>query len=215
MVKISTSILSYNNPDLIFRLNETNTDYLHIDIMDGKFVKNKAFSMEEVKEVNRYSVKPLDVHLMVEEVEKYLLDLFLMKVEFITFHYEILKNLNLLKKIKEKGIKCGLSVKPNTDIKEIFPLLKEIDLVLIMSVEPGSSGQKFIKSTLTKIKLLKEEIEKQSLDVLISVDGGINHENARLCVLNGADILVSSTYIIKNNNLQERISNLRGIFNKT
>ncbi|MDD2490357.1 MAG: ribulose-phosphate 3-epimerase [Bacilli bacterium] len=211
MVKISTSILSSNYLDVIEKINKTNTDYIHIDVMDGNFVFNKAFSISEISELKKYTKKPLDIHLMVNDIDYYIEKIKHLKPTFITFHYEVLNDLDIIKKIKNNGIKCGISVKPNTDIKEIYHLLAKIDLVLIMGVEPGYSGQEFIPTTLTKIKLLKEELKNQNLNPLISVDGGVNKEIAFECIKAGADILVANTFIINSHNFQERISLLRGI----
>ncbi len=211
MVKISTSILSFCDNDTIDKLNQTDTDYLHIDVMDGCFVKETAFSIEELKRINKRTKKPLDVHLMVFDVEKYLEVLKGLKVSFITFHYEVKKNINMIKKIKKMGIKCGISVKPNTDIKDIFSLLPYLDLVLIMSVEPGYSGQTFLSTTYEKIKIIKKEIINNKFNTLISVDGGINDKNAVKCIECGADMLVSNSFILSHNDYQAKISSLRGI----
>lgn len=209
MVKIATSILSNINIETVLKLNKTDTDYIHIDVMDGKFVPNTAFSIEEIKEIATYSHKPLDVHLMVEKVEQYINELSNIKMAFLTFHFEVLNDINIIKKIKKLGIKCGLSVKPNTDIKKIFPLLDKIDLILIMSVEPGYSGQQFIPYSIEKIKLLKDEISKRNLKVLISIDGGIDERRAKECIKAGVDILVAGTYIIDHKDWQAKISLLR------
>ena len=146
MIKISTSILSANNRiECINKLNNTTVDYLHIDAMDNKFVPNYQFPIEEINEINKYTNIPLDIHLMTENPEEYLERLNPKNVEFITIHLEIDKDIkNIIKKIKNKGFKAGLSIKPNTNIKYIYPYLELIDMVLIMSVEPGFGGQKFI-----------------------------------------------------------------------
>jgi ribulose-phosphate 3-epimerase len=157
----------------------------------------------------KYTSKPLDIHLMVEDVNPYLLELNTSNIEYITIHYEVLNDINLIQKIKNNHIKCGISIKPNTDIKNIFPLLETIDLVLIMSVEPGFGGQSFIDNTLSNIKVLKEEITRKKLKTLISVDGGINDIIAKQCIENGTDILVVGTYITESNNYQEKINSLK------
>ncbi len=209
MIKISTSILSYEDSNVLLKLNQTDTDFIHIDVMDGKFVDPTAFLPEEIREVSNLSIKPLDVHLMVEDIGKYIEFLSSLNVEMITFHYETMTKFDIADKIRSLNIKCGISLKPSTDIKKIFPILNKFDLVLIMSVDPGYSGQNFMDSSIERIKMLKEEINRQKLNVLISVDGGVNESNAGECIKNGADILVSATYIIKSDDFQQQISSLR------
>jgi ribulose-phosphate 3-epimerase len=209
MVKISTSILEKNDIDTIKKLNLTDTDYLHIDVMDGIFVPRKSFSLKQLKEICKYTSKKLDVHLMVSNIENYLNYFDISNIEFITVHYEVLKDKKIINIIHNKGIKCGISINPNTNIKEIFSLLNIIDLVLIMGVEPGTGGQSFIFNTLNKIEELKQELENKNLNVLISVDGGIDEETANLCIEKGVDILVSGTFITNNDNYQRQINVLR------
>lgn len=210
MVKISVSILNKNDHDTITKLNQTDVDYFHIDVMDGKFVDETNFSIEEINNLKKIVNKEMDIHLMVNEPINYIDSLSPSQIAYITVHYEVLNGDNsILEKIKNKGIKCGISVKPNTDIKDIFYLLAEIDLILVMSVEPGYGGQEFITSTLNKIKILKEEIVKRHSKAIIAVDGGINNLNAKSCALAGCDILVSGSYIIRSNNYQKAIDSLK------
>lgn len=209
MVKISTSILQSNNIQTILKLNDTNTDLLHIDVMDGMFVTNEAFSLNEIEEISKFSKKPLDVHLMVNDVNYYLDKLIELKVYSITFHFETMISLEIIKKIKNNGIKCGISVKPNTDIEKIFYLLDKIDLVLIMSVEPGLGGQAFNYNSIERIKKLKKEIVDNNYNVLIAVDGGINDTNANDLIEAGTDILVVGSYITKAENLADQINILK------
>lgn len=210
MVKISVSILTKNDKDTVQKLNSTDADYFHIDVMDGNFVDTVAFPLTQIKDVSKYAIKKLDVHLMVQDAYAYIDELYHSQIEYITVHYEALNGkYDVLKKIKNNGIKCGLSVKPNTDIKDIFYLLDIIDLVLIMSVEPGYGGQDFMFSSLEKVKLLREEIEHRNLKTIISIDGGINNTNAKACVEAGCDMLVSGSYIVKSDSYQEAINLLR------
>lgn len=209
MVKIAVSILSKNDDETIAKLNNTNLDYYHIDIMDGIFVKEINFPLSKIKEISHKLHHKLDVHLMVQDYDYYINNLHDLNIEYITIHYETLNNIDVIKKIKSKGIKCGLSIKPNTDIKDIFPLLDNLDLVLIMSVEPGYGGQEFIISSLDKVRLLKEEINKRNLKTIISIDGGINNVNAASCIEAGCDMLVSGSYIIKQDDYQKAIDILR------
>jgi ribulose-phosphate 3-epimerase len=166
--------------------------------MDGKFVKNKTWTFSEIKKLTSYSHLPLDVHLMVEKPEKYIEDYALLNTNDIIFHYEEVKDVeNMIDLIKSYGLKVGIAVNPDTNVEVLFPFLNKIDLVLIMSVYPGESGQLFIENSLNKIKVLKEEIIKQEVKTLIEVDGGINDENAILCKEAGVDILVSASFIHK------------------
>lgn len=206
---ISTSFLSSKNliHDLV-ELDKTDTDYIHVDIMDGKFVKKKTMPFKEMRNIYKYTNKRLDVHLMVKNPKKYIEDYASLNTEYISFHIEsdenIEKNLQL---IKEYGIKSGLAISPDTEIKELVPYLPLLDLVLIMSVEPGAGGQDFIVKTKDKIKELKILLSEYNSDVKISVDGGINDRTKKYCT--DCDILVSGSYIINGDDLQEKIDSLR------
>ena len=158
MIKVSTSILTCNNRiQATEKLNKTNTDYIHIDYMDGIFVDNKEFTIEEIKTLSKISTKKLDIHIMAENPEPIIQELKDLNIEYITIHYEINKPLDkIINLIHNQGYKCGISIKPKTDPKNIIEYLEKIDLVLIMSVEPGKGGQKFIPDVLNKIKELKQ-----------------------------------------------------------
>lgn len=210
MAKISVSILTKNDKDTISKLNETNVDYFHIDAMDGIFVNDVNFTLPEIKKISEYTNKELDVHLMVERPDDYIETLSNMNISYITVHYEVLNgDVNIIKKIKNNGIKCGVSVKPNTDINDIFYLLDEIDLILIMSVEPGYGGQEFMPSSLDKVKVLKAELERRNSNVIIAIDGGICARNAKSCIDAGCDMLISGSYIVNSDNYQVAIDSLR------
>lgn len=204
-MKVSVSILSKDikASDIVKKLDGTQTDYIHIDIMDGKFVPNKTWTFSEIKKITSYSHLPLDVHLMVTNPQKYIEDYALLNTNDIIFHYEAVKDVNeMINLIKNYGLKVGIAISPDTDVEVLYPYLKNIDRVLIMSVYPGASGQAFIENTIVKIQKLKEEILKQEVTTLIEVDGGINDETAVFCKEAGVDILVSASYIhkdIKNN----------------
>lgn len=204
-MKVSVSILSNTlKPlDIVKELDKTNADAIHIDIMDGKFVDNKTWTTSEIIKLTKYSNLPLDVHLMVNNPSKYIEDYAMLNTNNITFHYEAVKDVNkVINEIKDYGLKVGIAVNPDTDVKNIYDYLSNIDIVLIMSVYPGKSGQVFINETLDKIKELKDYIVNNNLKTLISVDGGINDETGKLCKEAGADVLVSASYIhndIKNN----------------
>ena len=196
-MKISASFLTIDNIDNVNKLVDCDIDYLHLDIMDGIFVNNK----NEV--INITNKKPLDVHLMVNDVYKYI-DIYKnLNPLFITFHYEAVTDvLEVINYIKKFNIKVGLSIKPSTKVEEIIPYLPYLDLVLVMSVEPGQGGQSFIMDTVDKIRKLKE----LKGNYLIEVDGGINDNTINL--VNDADIIVVGSYITSGD-YEERIRNLK------
>ena len=194
MKEVSGSFLSNNDKFYeINRLNNSNVDYIHFDVMDGKFVSNKNITVSELPKLIDAAKKKIDIHFMVNDPGKYIDKICFYNIDYITIHYEI-KNLeDYIDKIKDYGFKVGIAVKPETDIEKIYYLLDKINLVLIMSVEPGKSGQKFINVS-DKINKLKQEIINRKLNVKISVDGGINDEV--LDYVKEADILVSSSFIL-------------------
>ena len=207
--KISASFLSSKNiPQDLIKLNETDVDFIHVDVMDGKFVKNKTMPFSEMKYIYKYTSKRLDVHLMVENPSKYIPLYAELNTECIMFHVEssedIIKNLELIKKF---SIKCGLVINPDTKVNELIPYLPYLDQVLVMSVVPGEGGQEFIPSTYNKIRELKELIKSYNLNILIDVDGGIS--NTVLDKVCDADILTAGSYIISSSNYQEKITSLR------
>ena len=200
-MKLSVSVLSSSiKPDKIVKqLDKIDCDFIHIDIMDGKFVENKTWTYGEVKNFVKYSNKKLDVHLMVEKPQKYIEDYAMLNTDRITFHYEAVKDINeMINYVKNYGLKVGIAINPDTDEKVLFPYLKDIDQVLVMGVVPGKSGQSFIETTPDKIRALKEEIIKQNVRCEINVDGGINDETAPLCKEAGVDILVSASFLHSN-----------------
>ncbi len=204
MIKVSTSILTCNNRiQATEKLNKTNTDYIHIDYMDGIFVDNKEFTIEEIKTLSKISTKKLDIHIMAENPEPIIQELKGLNIEYITIHYEINKPLDkIINLIHNQGYKCGISIKPKTDPKNIIEYLKKIDLVLIMSVEPGKGGQKFIPDVLNKIKELKQN------NLIIEIDGGINDTNIEE-LKNIVDIVVVGSYITNSSDYNKQINNLK------
>lgn len=207
---ISTSILNSNDRvDSVLKLNRTNTSYIHIDVMDGKFVDDTQFKLNEINAVNRVSKRPMDVHLMVNDPISYIVKLKDMNISYITFHVEIRKNKDkIIKLIKDMGYKVGISIKPDTDIEILRSYLDDIDMILVMSVEPGRGGQKFIDGTLDRIKEIKKLIKESKRDIKIEVDGGINGEN--IFKLNNVDIAVVGSYIINSSNYYDIIEKLLG-----
>ncbi len=208
-MKIAASFLTSKNiPKTLIKLNNTDVDYIHVDVMDGKFVKNKTLSFNEMKNIYLFTSKRLDVHLMVKKPLKLIHEYASLNVAYLTIHLEIDEDIDkLLDVIKGYGIKCGLSIKPKTDLQLLFKYLDKIDLVLVMAVEPGVGGQAFNEEILPKIKELKKEIQTRKLSTLISVDGGINLEKRKL--LNNVDILVSGSYITSDDDYQKMIDTLR------
>lgn len=206
---VSTSFLSSNNiPRDLKKLNETDTDYIHVDVMDGKFVPNKTMPFSEMKNIYKYTSKRLDVHLMVNDPTKYINDYATLNTEYITIHEEIdVDIIEMLKLIKSYGIKCGLAIKPDTLVSDLVPYLPLLDLVLVMSVEPGAGGQKFVMESEDKIKEVKTLIDTYNLSTKISVDGGINSETKDYCSL--CDILVSGSYIVNSLDFSKQIDSLR------
>lgn len=206
---VSTSFLSSNNiPRDLKKLNETDTDYIHVDVMDGKFVPNKTMPFSEMKNIYKYTSKRLDVHLMVNDPTKYINYYATLNTEYITIHEEIdVDIIEMLKLIKSYGIKCGLAIKPDTLVSDLVPYLPLLDLVLVMSVEPGAGGQKFIMQSEDKIKEVKTLIDTYNLSTKISVDGGINSETKDYCSL--CDILVSGSYIVNSLDFSKQIDSLR------
>lgn len=206
-MEVSVSILSKEDKfKNIEKINNSNADYIHLDIMDGKFVKDKFITLSELDKILEKSKKKLDIHLMVSNPTKYIEKLSLYAIEYITIHYEIKDFDKYIDLVKDLGFKVGLSIRPQTDVKEIFPLLNKLNLVLIMSVNPGKSGQKFLKSTKNKLKLLKEEIANKKLNTKISVDGGIC-EDAFEDIID-ADIIVSASYALNDLNNIDKLKNI-------
>ncbi len=208
-MKVSASFLSSSNvPMDLRRLNETDVDYIHVDVMDGKFVPNKTMPFSEMKNIYKFTNKRLDVHLMVEDPKKYIPLYAELNTEYITFHVELMdqveENLEL---IKSYGIKCGLAIKPGTPVKSIVPYLPLLDLVLVMSVEPGKGGQEFIPGTKDKLLELRALLDSYDSNIVVNVDGGINQDTKKFCEL--SDILTAGSYIIRGESFQEQIDGLR------
>lgn len=209
MKKISASFLSSRNiPSDLIKLNATDAEFIHIDVMDGKFVKNKTMPFSEMKNIYKFTNKRLEVHLMVDNPSKYIPLYAELNTECIMFHIEssedIIKNLEL---IKSFSIKCGLAINPDTKISELIPYLPHLDQILVMCVFPGEGGQKFIDESENRIKEIRELISSYKLNILIDVDGGIC--DTVLDKVIDADILTAGSYIINSSNYQEKITSLR------
>lgn len=208
-MKVSASFLSSKDITKdISKLNDTDVDFIHVDIMDGKFVEKKTMPFSEMRHISDYTSKRLDVHLMVMDPSNYIPLYAELNTEFITIHVEVDEDIEKdLKMIKEYSIKCGLAINPDTKVNELIPYLPYLDIILVMSVYPGKGGQKFIPQTEPKIKELRALLDSYNIDAVINVDGGIDNITKDLCT--GVDILTSGSYIINSDNFQEKISSLR------
>ena len=215
LIKISPSILSADFSRLgeeIIALEKAGADYIHIDVMDGHFVPNITIGPEVIKRLRPITRLTFDVHLMIEPVDKFVKDFAEAGADIITFHPEATKNISeTISLIKKLGKKVGVSLKPKSQINLIENYLNEIDLILIMSVEPGFGGQKFMPEVLNKMKKLRNLVDKKKLNVDIEIDGGINFDNSKKVKEFGANILVSGSTIFKEHggNLKKNIQLLR------
>ena len=202
-IQISPSILSADFSKLgaeIQSLEYANADLIHIDVMDGHFVPNITIGPEVIKKLRKHTSLPFDVHLMISPVHDFIESFAKSGSDIITIHPEATKDLfSSINKIKSYNKKVGISLNPETPVEKVMPILGIIDLVLVMSVNPGFGGQKFIKNSLEKVKILRKEIDTKQFKTLIEIDGGINFENSELAKKAGVDILVSGTTIFKEN----------------
>lgn len=217
-MEISTSLLSVKKEDIIqtiYNLEVAHTDYFHIDVMDGRFVENDTSETMRIycEYLNQVTNVPIDVHLMVTNVKEYIDSYSIFNPNIITFHYEACKDDTevdkYIEQIKARECKVGLAIKPNTSVDKILKFLPKINLLLIMSVEPGKGGQEFIESTFTKIKYAKAKIDELGLDTEIEVDGGINLENSKEVKEAGATIAVSGTAIISSKDYKYTIRKMK------
>lgn len=218
MVEVSTSLLNIKKEEAIktlYNLETAGTDYFHIDVMDGKFVENNTnnLMMEYCEYLNSITTLPLDVHLMVEDVEEYIKNYLVFEPNTITIHFEAAKDkaelLKWIQLIKENNCKVGVSIKPTTEIKEIYEILPYIHTVLIMTVEPGKGGQELIPETIQKIYTLKKYIDENELEIDIEADGGINLNNVEEIKKAGCNIIVAGTSIIESKDYKATIEKMK------
>lgn len=211
---ISPSVLSLHYDDFRNQVEDlnNNVEWLHFDVMDGNFVPNISFGPVIFTYFRKNSSLFMDVHLMVKEVEHYAMEFANKGADGITFHYENFNNAveceQLINKIKNLYVKAGISIKPGTPVKDIEPLLDKVDLVLVMSVEPGFGGQKFIPDSLNKIKELKKYRDEHNLNYIIQIDGGINDQTAHDVLEAGCDCLVAGSYVF-NGDIKNNVDKLR------
>ena len=212
-VKISPSVLTANFLELredIKRLESAGVDMLHLDVMDGNFVPNISFGVPVIKSIKKYSNVALDVHLMIDKPHRYIKE-FASVSDILGFHYEAGSDVaETLKQIRELGCKSCLTIKPCTEPEEIFEFLPLCDMVLVMSVEPGFGGQKFMPDAIRKLEILRSKISELGLDIDLEVDGGINAETAPMAVKAGANVLVAGSFLFSDQ-MEERVKELKGL----
>ncbi len=216
---IAPSILAadYTNLKADFdMLNASQADWVHVDVMDGRFVPNISFGMMIVKAMKKMSEKPLDVHLMIVEPEKYIERFREVGADVITVHYEACPHLHrTIQQIKATGAKAGVALNPHTPVSVLHDIITELDLVCLMSVNPGFGGQKFIYRTIPKVRALRDMIETQNAKTLIEIDGGVGLQNAEELLKAGARVLVAGSSVFKSENPTETIRRMKDIGKET
>jgi len=210
---ISPSMLSCNFGEIAKeckKINESPADWFHLDIMDGTFVPNISFGLPIVAAIKKYASKPLDVHLMIIHPENYIGEFKKAGADILTVHYEACTHLHrTISQIKENDMKAGVSINPHTPVSVLHDIIKDLDLVLIMSVNPGFGGQKFIENSYRKIQTLKELISKENSKAIIEVDGGVTDENSKKLKESGAQALVAGSWLFKQSNFNNAVERLK------
>jgi len=212
---IAPSILSAdfaNLQDDCDLIEQSNADWYHIDVMDGVFVPNISFGMPIIKAIKKKSTKPFDVHLMIVEPDRYIKDFKAAGADHLTVHYEACPHLHRsLQAIREAGMKAGVALNPHTPVHLLKDTLADIDIVCLMSVNPGFGGQSFIENTYQKVSELREMIESQNTKTLIEIDGGVSDQNAAKLIHAGADVLVAGSFVFGSDDPVKTISNLKSV----
>ena len=213
MIKISPSVLAADLSNLakdVMDIESAGADMVHLDVMDGIFVPNITFGMPVIKALRDKSNLIFDVHLMIDKPERYAMRFIDAGADILTFHLEACENPSeLLEQIREQGVMAGISIKPATPVEDIYPLLEQCDMVLVMTVEPGYGGQKLIPETIEKVRKLKAEVKKRGIDLEIAVDGGVNESNASELINAGAGILVAGSSVFGASDRRAAIDALR------
>ena len=209
---IAPSVLAADFSNLqrdIEMINESDADWFHIDIMDGVFVPNISFGMPVLRDIKKHAKKTLDVHLMIVNPDQYIETFASLGADILTVHYEACTHMHrTIQAIKSTGMKAGIALNPHSSVNQLKDIIKDIDLVCLMSVNPGFGGQSFIENTFEKVKELKELIQSTGSDCQIEIDGGVTNKNAKKLVQAGANILVAGSYVFKSSNPAETISKL-------
>ena len=210
---IAPSILAADFANLqrdVEMINNSEADWFHIDVMDGMFVPNISFGIPVIKAIKKHAKKPMDVHLMIVDPDRYIKDFKEAGADIITVHYEVCNHLHrTIQAIKAEGMQAGVVLNPHTPIRVLEDIIIDLDLVLLMSVNPGFGGQSFIENTYKKVIQLKDLIEKSGSKALIEIDGGVNDKNAPKLVAAGADVLVAGSFVFKSENPTETIAELK------